>query len=105
MRLPDLIRVKINSSVLESQVLLSGTISKEPSCSVEPSRCGWLQPNTSSEVFKADGRMGRRPFDRRSFRDACAAARLRMRLPENVSVDANLEDLIVGRLAYSNAAY
>ena len=39
-----------------------------------------------------------RPLDRRSFRDACAAARLRMWPPEKVSVATNLRELIVGWL-------
>ena len=58
-----------------------------------------------SEVFEAEGRMGRRPLDRRSFRDACAAARLRKWPPENVSEVASLCELIVGRLTSSHVDY
>ena len=49
--------------------------------------------------------MQRRPIDRRSFRDACAAARLRKWPPENVSVAASLRELIVGRLTSSRVDY
>ena len=54
-------------------------------------------PSTRSEV---ESRMGRRPLDRRSFRDVCAAARSQMWLPENVPQDAHLGELVVRWLAY-----
>ena len=50
---------------------------------------------------EAANRMGRRPLDRRCFRDACAAARSQLRLPEGVPQEADLGELIVCRLAYS----
>ena len=57
--------------------------------------------STWSEALRAERRMGRRPLDRRCFRDACAAARSQLRLPEGVPQEADLGELIVCRLAYS----
>ena len=70
----------------------------------EPRRSGGLQRGTWSEVVKAEARMRRRPLDRRSFRDACAAARLRVWPPENVSMVASIEELLVWRPISSRVA-
>ena len=45
--------------------------------------------------------MGRRPLDRRSFRDECAAERSQMSRPESVPQDINLGEVVVGWLAWS----
>ena len=45
--------------------------------------------------------MGRRPLDRRCFRDRCAAARLQKWLPEDAPQDLHVGEVIVGRLPYS----
>ena len=57
--------------------------------------------SASCAAFKAASRMGRRPLDRRRFRDACADARSQMWLPENVPQDVHLRELVVGWLDYS----
>ena len=51
-------------------------------------------------AFEPASRMGRRPLDRRSFRDECVAERSQMWRPENVPQDIPFGDLIVGWLAY-----
>ena len=63
----------------------------------------WMAPARSpwSEVFEAEGRMGRRPLDRRCFRDRCAAARLQKWLPEELPQDLHAGEVIVGRLPYT----
>ena len=55
-------------------------------------------------AFKPASRMGRRPLDRRSFRDECVAERSQMWRPENVPQDIPFGDLIVGWLVYFSVA-
>ena len=54
-----------------------------------------------AELHRVPSRMGRRPLDRRSFRDGCAAERSQMWRPENVPQDIHFGDLIVRWQAYS----
>ena len=49
--------------------------------------------------------MGRRPLDRRLFRDSCAAERSQMWLPESMPQDIHWGELIVRRLAYYFVAW